>query len=754
MLGMATLSVALLGIPSFAHATTTPPAPVPAAVSTSDAGSVVTLARAGSGRFVGRSTTKRRDVELRFHVRARRVPNAEGAEVYALMRRGPGRDYRAIVRVRRNGTVSVGALRTRGGVSRWIGSEQVVQGIRATRRSTLEVRARVMGSDPTRVQLRVWLRGHREPSSWQVDVRDSDPNTAAGTSAVRVAVSKRSRVLPARIVVSGIRTRTVGSRTSVAARVGITEVGTSDIGESSATVRWTVTQAATGQVEYGTTTAYGSRTDLESSFDYRTHVQTIRGLRSDTTYHYRVRSRTQSGRTVVSGDRQFTTLDASDPAPTPTPAPTQEPTAAPTGAPTAAPTGGPTPSPTPAPTTAPGGTATPTPTVTPRPTPTATPAPTATPRPTPSPTPRPTPSPTPRPTATPTPTSVPSGTVTVPSSIDSSCGSAVGPALNAWIEDQAPGSTLRFPSGACYRLGGDVGLQLWGRRDLTLVGTGVTLQLRTNGSTNGSSGIFIQDSTNITVRGFSVVGTNTATGTTAAETVINERINGAAIRSGNRNIVLDGISIDRIFGFGIIISDDGDGAWPDGVTIRDSRVRGGEMGIAVTAGRNIDIIGNSIEDTVYTAIDLEPDQPQHGYQDVLISDNDVTNYGWAESMTSWFVAACPADSVVDDVTTDGLVITGNRIHKGPATGDNGNYDGLGGLGIRIDKANLKRGLTITDNWTSDNDTQSSSRGVIYLANVRDLVVTGNTQPISNGAALVRDSGTSGTRTVSGNDTTP
>jgi hypothetical protein len=342
----------------------------------------------------------------------------------------------------------------------------------------------------------------------------------------------------------------------------------------------------------------------------------------------------------------------------------------------------------------------------------------------------------------------------VPSSIDSSCGSAVGPALNSWIAKQAAGSTLRFPSGACYRLGGDQGITIKGLNRLTLDGTGATLQLRTSGASNFSTGLLIQDSTAITIKGFSIVGTNAATGTTAAETVIDEHINGAAIRSGTEDIVLDGISIDKIFGFGIIISDDGDGPWPDGVTIRNSRVRGGEMGIAVTAGRNIDIVGNSIEDTVYTAIDLEPDQPQHGYQNVRISDNDVTNYGWAESMTSWFVAACPSDSVVDDVTTDGLVITGNRIHKGPATGDNGNFDGLGGLGIRIDKANLKRGVTITNNWTSDNDTQSSSRGVIYLANVQNLVVTGNTQPISNGAALVRDSGTSGTRTVGGNDVAP
>jgi hypothetical protein len=43
---------------------------------------------------------------------------------------------------------------------------------------------------------------------------------------------------------------------------------------------------------------------------------------------------------------------------------------------------------------------------------------------------------------------------------------------------------------------------------------------------------------------------------------------------------------------------------------------------------------------------------------------------------------------------------------------------------------------------------------MYLANVQNLTVTGNRQPIANGAALVRDTGTTGTRTVSGNSVSP
>jgi hypothetical protein len=339
----------------------------------------------------------------------------------------------------------------------------------------------------------------------------------------------------------------------------------------------------------------------------------------------------------------------------------------------------------------------------------------------------------------------------------------VSSALNAWIKAQPNGSTLVFPSGSCYKLGGDNGIQLDGRSNLTLVGTGSTLQLRTTGASNRSSGFFLQNSHNVTIRGFSVDGGNTATGTTSAGSQVNERMNGAVVRSGSTFVEFDHVSWDRVRGFGIIIGTDGGSTWPSDISIHDSTIRGGEMGIAIVAGRRIDIVRNTVNDSVWFAFDMEPDpgaagpNGQAGYgggfSDVLISDNDVTRYGWGQSMTSWFVAFCPQDSVVDTAVMDGLTITGNRIHAGAATSNNGNYDGIGGLAIRGDKANVKHNIVITNNTTSDNDTQASSRAVINLANVQNLTVTGNRQPITS-AALLRDSSTSGTRTVSGNNVTP
>lgn len=81
--------------------------------------------------------------------------------------------------------------------------------------------------------------------------------------------------------------------------------------ETTTTIRWDVSRPCTGQIEYGTTSAYGSTTTLETRYLFF-HIQTITGLTVSTLYHYRVISVAEDGQTVVSSDDTFTT-------PTPTP---------------------------------------------------------------------------------------------------------------------------------------------------------------------------------------------------------------------------------------------------------------------------------------------------------------------------------------------------------------------------------------------------------------------------------------------------
>jgi hypothetical protein len=84
-------------------------------------------------------------------------------------------------------------------------------------------------------------------------------------------------------------------------------IRSTDTTSNSVNIRWNTNERATSQVEYGTSTNYGSSTPLNPSLVF-SHVQTITGLSPLTTYHYRVKSRDAAGNEAISGDFTFMTL--------------------------------------------------------------------------------------------------------------------------------------------------------------------------------------------------------------------------------------------------------------------------------------------------------------------------------------------------------------------------------------------------------------------------------------------------------------
>ena len=86
----------------------------------------------------------------------------------------------------------------------------------------------------------------------------------------------------------------------------VTEVAVAD---TTATISWNVDRPATGVIEYGTTTAYGSSTTTETSL-LTYHVQTITGLSAGTVYHYNIVSIDSEG-TPASAQGTFETTGAS-----------------------------------------------------------------------------------------------------------------------------------------------------------------------------------------------------------------------------------------------------------------------------------------------------------------------------------------------------------------------------------------------------------------------------------------------------------
>jgi purine nucleosidase len=92
----------------------------------------------------------------------------------------------------------------------------------------------------------------------------------------------------------------------------ISAVGASSITPNGASISWTTDEASDSQIEYGTTTAYGSTTTLDASRTV-SHSQALGGLVAATLYHYRVKSKDAAGNLATSPDFTFTT--ASPPSP-------------------------------------------------------------------------------------------------------------------------------------------------------------------------------------------------------------------------------------------------------------------------------------------------------------------------------------------------------------------------------------------------------------------------------------------------------
>jgi hypothetical protein len=93
----------------------------------------------------------------------------------------------------------------------------------------------------------------------------------------------------------------------------ISNVAATNATVAGATVSWQTNVSANSQVEYGTTSSYGSITSLDSTM-VTSHQEGLTSLKPATLYHYRVHSTDASNGTAVSGDSTFTTaLDTTAP---------------------------------------------------------------------------------------------------------------------------------------------------------------------------------------------------------------------------------------------------------------------------------------------------------------------------------------------------------------------------------------------------------------------------------------------------------
>ncbi len=214
------------------------------------------------------------------------------------------------------------------------------------------------------------FHGHlRIPGTATSGVHSATFSRVDRTSAVRVVAGTLARsALPHTPAVTTVNVRVTRKNPGRTTPPSISLVKATSVSDTAALVTWRLDEPATGQVDYGTTTAYGQETAPEKSLQYTAHAQKVSGLAPGTQYHYRVRSQDAGGRLSVSTDFTFTTMPSgADPTATPDPTATASPD--PTGTPDPTATTDPTatPDPTAKPTATPGATQTPDPTTTPQP---------------------------------------------------------------------------------------------------------------------------------------------------------------------------------------------------------------------------------------------------------------------------------------------------------------------------------------------------------------------------------------------------
>lgn len=110
--------------------------------------------------------------------------------------------------------------------------------------------------------------------------------------------------------VSGDQTFTTSAAPDTTAP-SISAVAASGITTGAATITWTTNEGATSQVEYGTTSSYGSVTTLDAAL-LTSHSVVLSGLTDSTTYHYRVISKDAANNASQSADMTFTTSAPAD----------------------------------------------------------------------------------------------------------------------------------------------------------------------------------------------------------------------------------------------------------------------------------------------------------------------------------------------------------------------------------------------------------------------------------------------------------
>ncbi|MEK7595070.1 MAG: redoxin family protein [Patescibacteria group bacterium] len=148
----------------------------------------------------------------------------------------------------------------------------------------------IYGPSGTYIEVSVTTSSSEESAkSWEVNVADNTDGTSPTSCSGSLSTSISEGDNPEAPLISSL--------------------SVSDITNSSVKIKWTTNEEANSVVEYGLTTSYGK--SKSSSKRTKTHSITLKDLKTNKTYHYRVKSTDSGGNEARTSDNTFVTAKKS-----------------------------------------------------------------------------------------------------------------------------------------------------------------------------------------------------------------------------------------------------------------------------------------------------------------------------------------------------------------------------------------------------------------------------------------------------------
>jgi hypothetical protein len=193
--------------------------------------------------------------------------------------------------------------------------------------------------------------------------------------------------------------------------------------------------------------------------------------------------------------------------------------------------------------------------------------------------------------------------------------------LQALIDRTPDGGVVRLQAGGNYRVEGT--LRLVNRHNLRIEGNGARIFATTVGHLHRRH-ISIVGGSNLVVRNLEIHGANPYAGLDDRAYVVGLVGQYGVALEGATDVELDRLHIHDVYGDFVLLSRDENRQWTERVWIHDSTfARSGRQGITVVAGRDVVIERNFITDARRATIDLEPQGPSWGAENIHILDNNV-----------------------------------------------------------------------------------------------------------------------------------